>query len=63
VTKSVVSLAVGELIEDGKIPNPNTPLSAWFPEWTVGKKERITLRHILTHTSGLSHQESAADLY
>ena len=63
VTKSIVSLAIGQLIEDGKTPAVNTPLSTWFPEWTAGKKEKITLRHILIHTSGLSHQESAANLY
>ena len=63
VTKSIVSLGMGQLIEDGKIPGVNTPLSIWFPEWTVGKKAEITLRHILTHTSGLYHEESAAKLY
>ena len=63
VTKSVVSLAIGQLIADGKIPGLHTPLSTWFPEWTTGKKAKITLRHILTHTSGLFHEESAAKLY
>lgn len=63
VTKSVVSLSIGQLIEDGKIPGHNTPISRWFPEWTVSKKAKITLRHLLTHTSGLFHEESAAKLY
>lgn len=63
VTKSIVSLAIGQLIEDGKIPSLNTPVSRWFPEWSGGQKAKITLRHILTHTSGLFHEESAAKLY
>ncbi len=63
VTKSIVSLAIGQLIEDGEIPSLDTPISRWFPEWSGGKKAKITLRHILTHTSGLAHDESAAKLY
>ncbi len=63
VTKSVVSLAIGQLIANGKIPGLDTPLSKWFPEWGTGKKAKITLRHIMTHTSGLYHEESAAKLY
>ncbi len=63
VTKSIVSLAIGQLIADGKISGLNTPLSKWFPEWNAGPKAQITLRHILTHTSGLYHEESAEKLY
>lgn len=63
VTKSVVSLAMGQLIADNKIPSLGTPLSKWFPEWVLGKKAKVTLRDILTHTSGLYHEESAAGLY
>jgi len=63
VTKSIVSLAIGQLIADGKISGLNTPLSKWFPEWNTGPKAQITLRHILAHTSGLYHEESAEKLY
>ena len=63
VTKSIVSLAVGQLVADGKIPGLATPLARWFPEWAVGKKAKVILQHIMTHTSGLYHEESAAKLY
>ena len=63
VTKSIMSLAIGQLIADGKISGLSTPLSKWFPEWNAGPKAQITLRHILTHTSGLYHEESAEKLY
>ena len=63
VTKSVVSLAICRLISDGKISGLNTPLSTWFPEWRNGKKRKVTLRHIMTHTSGLYHEKNAAKLY
>lgn len=63
ITKSVVSLAIGQLIADGKIPSLGTPLSKWFPEWASGKKAKVTLWDIMAHTSGLYHEESAAKLY
>jgi CubicO group peptidase (beta-lactamase class C family) len=56
VTKSIVSLAIGKLISDGKIKSIDEPLSTWFPEWKAGLKAKVTLRHILSQTSGLSHQ-------
>jgi CubicO group peptidase (beta-lactamase class C family) len=52
-TKSVVSLLVGILVDDGKIPSLETPVSKWFPEWRSGPKKGITGGHLLSHTSGL----------
>ncbi|MCX5794657.1 MAG: SUMF1/EgtB/PvdO family nonheme iron enzyme [Elusimicrobia bacterium] len=63
VTKSVVSLAIGALIGEGKIAGVHAPLSTWFPQFKEGDKAKITLWNILTHTSGLYHEESAATLY
>ncbi len=62
MTKSVVSLAVGRLLADGKIPSLDAPLSTWFPEWRRGRKADVTLRHVLTHASGLRHELSAVTL-
>ncbi len=59
VTKSVVSLAVGMLLDEGKIDSLDAPLSTWFPEWSEGEKAAVTLRHVLTHTSGLEHRMGA----
>ena len=56
VTKSIVSLAIGALIAEGKIRSLDTPVSFWFPEWATGRKAKVTLRHILEHTSGLEHE-------
>ena len=63
VTKSVVSLAIGLLLKEGKIPGLNTPVSKWYPEWAEGKKAKITLWNIMTHTSGLYHEQGAKRLY
>jgi formylglycine-generating enzyme required for sulfatase activity len=62
-TKSIVSLAIGALIGEGKISSLDAPLSTWFPQFKEGDKSKITLWNILTHTTGLYHEESAATLY
>lgn len=59
VTKSIVSLAIGLLIAENKLPSINTPMDTWFPEWKGTDKAKITLRHVLTHTSGLDHAVAA----
>ena len=55
VTKSVASLAVLALIADGKIASLDVPLSTFFPEFARGDKAAVTLRHVLTHASGIAH--------
>lgn len=62
VTKSIVSLAIGLLIAEGKIDSVDVPLSTWFDDWTDGRKGKVTLRHVLTHTSGLAHHQGAGTL-
>ncbi len=53
VTKSIVNLAIGVAITQGYIESVDIPLHTFFPEWAEGPKSKITLRHILSHTSGL----------
>jgi CubicO group peptidase (beta-lactamase class C family) len=62
-TKSFVSLAVGLLVDDGRIPSLDTPVARWFPEWVGTPKEAITVRHLLTHTSGLATPRFGRPLY
>ncbi|WP_394837983.1 beta-lactamase family protein [Pendulispora rubella] len=63
VTKGIVSLAIGALIDEKKIASIDAPLATWFPEWAEGRKASVTLRHVMTHTSGLEHQGPARKLY
>jgi CubicO group peptidase (beta-lactamase class C family) len=58
VTKGFTGFAIGFLIAEGKL-SLDQPLSTWFPEWKEGKKAKVLLRHVLTHTSGLSHEPMA----
>jgi CubicO group peptidase (beta-lactamase class C family) len=53
VTKSIVSLALGDLLDRGIIASLEEPLKSFFPNLR-GAKEAICLRHLLTHTSGIS---------
>ena len=50
VTKVFTGLRIRMLIEEGKL-SEDMPLSRFFPEQVRG--EEITIRHLLTHTSGL----------
>jgi CubicO group peptidase (beta-lactamase class C family) len=51
--------AVMLLVEDGKM-SLDDPVQAYLPEFMGNGKERVTIRHLLTHTSGLP---AGADVY
>lgn len=55
VTKGVLSLIVGRAVTLGLLPGPDVKVSEYFPEWRQGKKRDITLRQLMTHTSGLQN--------
>jgi CubicO group peptidase (beta-lactamase class C family) len=57
-TKSIVSLAVGRLLDTGKLKSLDQPIYELFPEWRQGRKQKITLRHLLNHTSGLQNERT-----
>lgn len=68
-TKSVVALAIGLLLDDGKLASIDEPVSTVYPEWRQGRKRNITIRMLMDHTSGLQNVanagaelEGAADL-
>lgn len=53
LTKVVATTtAVMLLVEDGKM-ELDAPVSRYLPEFSGGAKDRVTVRHLLTHTSGL----------
>jgi Beta-lactamase class C and other penicillin binding proteins len=55
VTKSVVALGIGQLLDQGKIKSLDQPVADFYPEWRQGRKKDITLRMLLNHTSGLQN--------
>ncbi len=50
----VVSLtsAMMQLVEQGRV-SLDAPVQRYLPSWTGPNKERVTIRHLLTHSSGL----------
>jgi CubicO group peptidase (beta-lactamase class C family) len=54
--KSWTGLLAGMLISDGKIKGVDEPVSVFLPEWGQGNKAKVTLRHLLTMTSGLKQR-------
>ncbi len=63
MTKSVVSMAIGRLVTTGRIASLDLPLHTWFPELKQGRKERMTLRHVLTQTSGIQTEKMTQSIY
>jgi CubicO group peptidase (beta-lactamase class C family) len=62
MTKSLISLLVGIAVDRGLIGDLDAPVLSFFPEYAdlrTPEKDRITLRHLLTMTAGLSASASA----
>lgn len=53
ITKSIAGLAVGLLFDQRLIDGVDTRLSDFLPAIRNSDKQTITLRHVLTHSSGL----------
>jgi CubicO group peptidase (beta-lactamase class C family) len=52
-TKTVTSLTALMLVDRGLL-DLNTPVARYWPEFAVNGKQDIEVRHILSHTSGVS---------
>ncbi len=53
ISKPVTALAALQLVQEGKL-SLFANIAQYVPEWT-NKEAGITLRHLLTHTSGVRH--------
>jgi CubicO group peptidase (beta-lactamase class C family) len=62
-TKSIVALAVGRLLADGRLESLDVPVCRFFPEWDQGRKAKITIRHLLTQRSGLQCEPVTTEIY
>jgi uncharacterized protein YbbC (DUF1343 family)/CubicO group peptidase (beta-lactamase class C family) len=52
ITKLFTTTAVMRLVEQGKLAL-DEPVASWLPDFAAGGKEDVTVRHLLTHTSGM----------
>ncbi len=60
MAKSYVSALTGIALQEGKIKNIDQPLCDYLPEFCEGDKKKITIRHLLTMSSGLNWEEGYA---
>lgn len=58
MAKSIVSLLIGIAIDEGKISSVNDPVAKYLPEFSTESKKHITIRDLLTMSSGLQWNES-----
>jgi len=58
MAKTIIGILTGIAIKEGKIKDLNQPVGNFLPEFNEGKKAKITIKHLLTMSSGLNWQES-----
>jgi CubicO group peptidase (beta-lactamase class C family) len=62
ISKSVTSLLVGIALDRGLLTDLDAPVFSFFPEYgdlRTPEKDRMTLRHLLTMSSGLAWEENS----
>ncbi|MBN2680962.1 MAG: serine hydrolase [Bacteroidales bacterium] len=58
MAKSIVSLLVGIAIDEGKIQGVEQKVSDFIPEFAKGENAKLTIKDVLTMSSGLNWKES-----
>lgn len=63
-TKSIVGLTIACLLSDKWLDSLDVPVHLYYPEWKQGKKQDITIRHLVEMTSGLqNHPNASLEIY
>jgi len=63
MAKGIVSLLIGAAIDDGYIESPDQEVGEFIEAYNEGGKEEITIRDVLTMSSGLDWDEAYASLF
>jgi len=63
MAKGIVSLLIGAAIEDGYIESLDQKVGEFIEAYNEGGKEKITIRDVLTMSSGLDWDEAYASLF
>lgn len=58
ITASVVALAIGKLLDSRKLSSLDQTIASIEPRWSKKGYKQITIRQILTHTTGLRSERS-----
>lgn len=57
MAKSILGVLTGCAIKDGYIKNVNQPIGDFLPQFKEGKKQKITIKHLLMMSSGIAFDE------
>lgn len=58
LAKAYMSALIGIAVDEGKISNIDTPITAYIPELKKNRGlEKITVKHLLEHRSGIRYKE------
>ncbi len=58
MAKSIVSLLIGIAIDEGYIKSADDPVYKYFPPFNNAQNKHLTIKHLLTMSSGLNWEES-----
>jgi CubicO group peptidase (beta-lactamase class C family) len=58
MAKTIVSILAGIAIDEGHIKSVNQKVADFFPEYSKGLNEKLTIKHLLTMSSGMNFSES-----
>ncbi len=63
MAKSIVGMLTGIALDEGKIKSIDDPVCKYLPEFCDGKNASLTIRHLLTMSSGLNYDEGYSSLF
>ena len=58
MSKTIVSMLAGCALAEGKIKSVDEPIGDFIPEFKTGDNARITIKHLLTMSSGIDFDEN-----
>jgi CubicO group peptidase (beta-lactamase class C family) len=62
VAQSIVNILTGIALKEGKIKSLDEPVGDFLPAFKNGRKSKVTIRHLLSMSSGLNWDESYSSL-
>jgi CubicO group peptidase (beta-lactamase class C family) len=63
MAKSIISLLVGIALDEGDIKSVDQPVGDYLTDFSTGDKAKVTIRHLLEMSSGLSWDEAYSSAF
>ena len=63
MAKSITAMLVGCALKDGLIKSVDEPIANYIDEFKVGDLQKITIKHLLTMSSGLAFKEDYSSMF